>query len=188
MTTTVPSALVAQDGGIKLAHLHPEVSTAFQASPNVKLSGDDVQMVYSATGAYASGTTQTPISTSVPTNTQGDQYLSATITPTSAANQLVIDIILHVSTSNAGSHFTAALFQDAGANALACGISYAPAANCMLQVRLRHVMAAGTTSATTFKVRCGGNVAATVSFNGTAAGTLLGGTMLSSISITERKP
>ena len=43
----------------------------------------------------------------------------------------------------------------------------------------------GTTSATTFKVRAGGNSASTITLNGANGGRRLGGALSSSITITE---
>lgn len=53
------------------------------------------------------------------------------------------------------------------------------------QIIFNHIMTAGTTSATTFKVRCGGNAAGTTTFNGQATARKYGGVMASSIQITE---
>lgn len=49
----------------------------------------------------------------------------------------------------------------------------------------RYRMTAGTTSATTFKVRIGSCNAGTTTFNGTASGRIFGGVMGSYIKITE---
>ena len=46
-------------------------------------------------------------------------------------------------------------------------------------------MTAGTTSATTFKVRIGGNSSVTVTLNGQSGARRLGGVASSSITITE---
>jgi len=54
-------------------------------------------------------------------------------------------------------HVTSALFQDSTANALKATVDTITTANYNMTVTLRHEMAAGTTSATTFKVRIGGN-------------------------------
>jgi hypothetical protein len=52
----------------------------------------------------------------------------------------------------------------------------------------QHKMTAGTTSATTLKLRIGPQGAATITFNGTAGSQLFGGVMASSITITEILP
>jgi hypothetical protein len=50
-----------------------------------------------------------------------------------------------------------------------------------------HYMAAGTTSATTFKVRIGAVTSGTITFNGIGSARKLGGVLASSITITEIK-
>jgi len=143
--------------------------------------------VVSETGAVATGTTTIPLDNTTPQNTEGNQYISATITPTNINSKLVIDVVLF------GSHsaFTAiivALFQDSGANALASGVVRATAAANITCVSFTHVMTAGTTSATTFKVRAGNNGAGTFTFNGESGAGLFNGTLASSITITEYLP
>lgn len=154
-------------------------------------AGGLVQFQSFETGAVATGTTILPYDDTIPQNTEGDQYMSLSITPTHAANTLIIDVVIHLASNVPGTvipHFAAALFQDSTANALAvgaqvCGID----ADQPQQINFRHVMLAGTTSATTFKVRGGIDLAATTTFNGgTSAGSRkYGGALASSITIME---
>lgn len=144
-----------------------------------------VQQVVSTTvSSVATGTTLIPIDDTKPQNTEGDQYMSVTITPKSATSKLLIDVVFNGSTS-VGSDLIVALFQDSNADALAVGIGYIDAAGARLQVCFRHVMTSGTTSATTFKVRAGGDNPGTLTFNGSGGARLFGGVMSSSIVITE---
>jgi hypothetical protein len=78
------------------------------------------------------------------------------------------------------------LFQDSTANALACAAQYQPAGQ-LVTINFSHYMTAGTTSATTFKVRAGNGGSGTTTFNGVSAGRLFGGVISSSITITEIK-
>jgi hypothetical protein len=57
-----------------------------------KNAGDVVQVVNYQTGAVATGSNVNPITydDSIPQNNEGDEYLSLTITPTSASNQILI--------------------------------------------------------------------------------------------------
>lgn len=143
-----------------------------------------VQIVDSGSTTQTSGTTVLPSDTSIPQNTEGDQYLTATITPKSATNRLLIEVLAHVSHSVTDVVVTGAIFQDSTANAICAGIQYCNAAK-MLPIVIRHEMAAGTTSATTFNVRIGGGTAGTTYFNRNSTGNLLGGVLRSSIRITE---
>ena len=153
-------------------------------------TGGIVQVVNYQTGAVATGTTLIPYDDTIPQNTEGDQYLSLAITPKSATNKLLIEVVLNLNHSSASAGgLWATLFQDAAANALAiCWGGKDSAANRSTEVVLRHYMTAGTTSATTFKVRAGASVAGTTILNGDQDETRrFGGVMASSITITEIK-
>lgn len=138
-----------------------------------------------ATGV-ATGTTTIPLDDTIPQNTEGDQYLSQAITPTNASSTLQIDAVLFLSNSG-NQDQTVALFQDATANALAATNMFLTAGK-SLTVFLRFYEVAGTTSATTFKVRSGGENAGTTTLNGQASARLFGGAAASSLTVTEILP
>jgi hypothetical protein len=143
-----------------------------------------VQVVFTQTGAVATGTTTMPFDDTIPQNTEGDQYMSLAITPTNSSNILEIQISAHVSNSSAeGTMY--AIFQDSTANALIAGLNYLGGASTPSMVNLLYRMTAGTTSATTFKVRVGRQTAGTITFNGYGGARELGGVMGSYIKITE---
>ena len=147
-----------------------------------------IQRVYNITGAVATGTTLLPIDDTIPQSDEGDQYMSLAITPTNAANILVIDVMFLMSNSASGATAAGvALFQDSTANALASMCGTLTGQYYTLPYAFSHVMVAGTAAATTFKVRAGNNSAGTTTFNGQISARLLGGTMASSIIITEYK-
>ena len=91
------------------------------------------------------------------------------------------------STAIAGNILCIALFQDSTANALAAVNSPIIVTGVAIVggVSFIHTMTAGTTSATTFKVRIGASAAGTTTFNGSAGARFLGGVYASSIVITE---
>lgn len=151
-------------------------------------SGVCVQMVSSLVSAVATGTTTMPFDDTIPQSNEGDQYMSVTITPKSATNQLVILVNCGiVSHSASGVFYSGALFQDATANALAANGTFGSIANALVPLNVNHEMVAGTTAATTFKVRVGGNAAGTTTFNGTGAARRYGGITISSIIVLEFK-
>lgn len=155
-----------------------------QGGSGLATSDPVVQRVSTITGASTTGTTTIPADDTIPQNTEGDQYMSLAITPKNSANILVIDAIVNISNSVAG-QLTVALFQDSGANAIAvCGDDESTAGR-IQSVHLRHIMSAGTTSATTFKIRAGNSSAGTTTFNGANGGRIYGGAIASSISIIE---
>lgn len=148
-----------------------------------------VQVVHTETGAVATGTTVIPTDDSIPQKTEGDELMTLEITPRSASNILVIEAVATLSHNYAGAaDLTIALFQDTTAGALATQCNYSPGQYFMSEVTLRHKMLAGTTSATTFKIRGGAGVAGTTTFNGSNGGRKFGGNMASSITITETAP
>lgn len=156
--------------------------TALQSLP----TGSVVKVVNSQTGAVATGTTIIPRDDTIPQSTEGDQYLSVAITPASATNILDITVVLHASCS-VTTDIVAALFRDATAGALAVASMYATTSVGVVAVVLRHQVVAGSTAATTFKVRAGPITAGTVTFNGSVGGRYYGGVYASSIKITEVK-
>jgi hypothetical protein len=116
--------------------------------------------------------------------------MSLAITPKDAASKLVIDVVANG--AGTGSSIVLGLFQDSTADALAAVAVQAPnvsgAFNRSAQIVLRHVMTAGTTAATTFKVRIGLSGSGTFTFNGVSGSRMLGGGMASSITIREIMP
>jgi len=145
------------------------------------------QVVTSASGAVATGTTVLPVDDTIPQITEGDQYLSLAITPQSATSLLEIDVECHLSSSIV-TNICAALFQDATANALSATYHYEAAAGGIFPLVIKYIMTSGTTSATTFRVRGGGGGAGTTTFNGSGGGRLFGGVLASRITIKEYLP
>lgn len=150
-------------------------------------AGGVVQVVNTQSGAVATGTTVLPIDDTPPQKTEGDEYMTLAVTPTNASNKLRIDVVVTISNSAAGGYISAALFQDTTSDALAATTAWQASANGTMNLKFTHYMAAGTTSATTFKVRAGSGTAGTSTFNGIAAARYFGGVMASSITITEIK-
>ena len=161
----------------------------FGAIPSADLpAGSTIQEVNTQTGAVATGTTIMPGDDTIPQNNEGDEYMTLAITPTNTNNKLKIEIIASISHSGAAITCTAALFQDSTADALAAQshtLAGAGASGYIETLTLTHYMTAGTTSATTFKLRVGGAVAGTTTFNGFGGARKLGGVMASSITIKE---
>jgi hypothetical protein len=149
-------------------------------------SGSVQQQVNTLSTAVATGTTLIPADDTIPQNTEGDQYLTQAITPKNTANTLIIEAAIWGS-SSVITHLAAALFQDSTANALAAASVYQGTGFGEAIIYLRHTMAAGTTSSTTFKVRAGGANAGTFTFNGVGGARIYGAITKSSIVIREYK-
>lgn len=149
-------------------------------------AGQTVQTQITQSGAYASGSTQVPYDDTIMQKTEGTEFLTVTITPTSATNKLDIWGVWNGSTSLT-TIATMGIFQDTTANALAecfTTLWYSTGA-WPGQIICHHNFTSGTTSATTFKMRVGPHNAATIYMNGSTAARVFGGTAASSISVTE---
>jgi hypothetical protein len=152
----------------------------------VALAGQEVQSTGFTTGAVATGTTTLTPADSVPTQTQGDQYMSQAITPTSSANVLEIEVQAFLSNgAGGGVNLTAALFQDTTTSALSAILLTTSAAGAISPFHLLYSMEAGTASSTTFKLRAGASTG-TQTFNGTSSSRELGGSYNSYIRIREK--
>jgi hypothetical protein len=153
------------------------------------LTGTVAQIVTDFDGAVATGTALIPFDDTIPDQSlsEGDEYMSATITPTSATSTLLIFAVLNFSSSTTG-HMTLALFQDSTAAALKANTHRVDVVAAVAPSILIHSMAAGTTSATTFALRAGSNGAGTTTFNGVTGAQRFGGAMGSAFIVIEVKP
>jgi hypothetical protein len=155
--------------------------------PGVHKPGDVVQVVRNSDGAVNTAATILPADNTIPQITEGAQFMSQSLNPTSAINSLLVEGILYFANSAAaGVGVTTALFQDAAVDALAASVKPSPGAGYVNDFHLRYVMRAGTTSSTTFRARAGSSSAGTLTFNGAGGTGLMGGVLLSSMSVTER--
>ncbi len=186
-TKLVDLTLIAQPAPTDLVYVTADpAGTPVDRKAAVATVGRVVQTVNTQSGAVATGSTVIPLDDTIPQNTEGDEYMTLAITPTNASNKLKIEVVWQGSSSLAN-WITAALFQDTTAGALAVMPDYQGVAGGGQLIGFTHYMTAGTTSATTFKVRAGrdASAAGTVTFNGTGSARLFGGVMASSITITE---
>jgi hypothetical protein len=140
-----------------------------------------VQFKYVSTGSFFSCNTVTPLDDSVPQQSEGNEILTLAITPTNANNYLYIKFVTATTVSTATG--IVAIFQDAGADALASAFMNSPTNSCR-STSITYAKIAGTTSSTTFKVRIGPTTS-TVGVNGFTGGRLFGGVNSTVLSITE---
>ena len=188
--TTVRLTMVngtdAFDGGpINIQYDNPDLDLGSGV-----ISGGVVQQVFSQDGEVATGTTIFTLDDSIPQqSSDGDEYMSVSITPTNAANLLKIEVELNMAHSSASSGVHAGgIFQDSDEDALAVNyMARNVGTNNVGLLRITHWMTAGTTSSTTFKALAGGNGAGTTTFNGRAGSRDFGGTLASTMTVTEYK-
>ncbi len=155
-------------------------TSAVAASTSIEV----FQVVNVQDGTLASGTTVIPIDDTIPQSTEGDEYMSLSITPNKATNNLKIEVVIYMFGLATTQNIAAALFQDDDVDAIAA-VSI-NAINRVMPIVMTHWLTAGTTSSTTFKVRAGPVFnGPTLYFNGTNTGPRFGGVMSSTITITE---
>ena len=160
-----------------------------KVNPPPYMPGHTVQVVNFQTGTYATGTTQIPFDNTIPQKTEGDEYMNLAIMPRAANNKLKIDVVWIGSHTRDAFERTqiVALFQDDIANAIKSAADGGVSEAAPRIIAFSHFMIVGTTSQITFKVRSGHESAGTTYFNGNNSGQKHGGTMASSITITETK-
>lgn len=130
-------------------------------------------------------TTVIPFDDTVPQNTEGTEIITLAITPTSTSNKLAIEFFMPFWDGDSVRVGIAALFQDSTADALAVGACVNASNAYAEQLGLFHIMDAGTTSSTTFKIRVGTN-AGTIYLNRRSDADYFGSTTLhTTLRITE---
>ena len=158
--------------------------TALRTKQAIAEFSAPVQIITSVDGAVATGTTLIPGNDTIPQNTEGDEYLSVTITPKSATNLLVVSLETAFGHAVLGT-ISVALFKNSDADALAVFGVTGEATDRRSLITLTHALVAGGTSAITFKVRAGGSNAGTITLNGTSSARKYGGKSASHITVTE---
>lgn len=147
-----------------------------------------IQKVSSSTSSLVTCTTILPLDNTIPQNTEGDEVLTVSITPKSATNNLVIDFISYGASSGVNIFCAMALFQDTTTNSLGAAHATGTVTTQILSsFSLRHIMTAGTTSSTTFKIRCGPNTTGSFYINGSGGTAKYGGVSLTTLTVTEYK-
>jgi hypothetical protein len=148
-------------------------------------AGSAVQVVNVQTAAVATTTSTIAFDDTIPQNNEGGEFMTLAITPTSATNKLKIDVVIQIAASTTNRLLMSALFQDSTASAIKVSVASEHLAHNPMIMSFQHMMTAGTTSATTFKVRAGPDGACTLTFNGNDGNRKFGGVIASSMTITE---
>jgi hypothetical protein len=152
-------------------------------------TGKVIQVVNVQSSTTATGTTVIPNDDTIPQITEGVEYLTLAITPTSSSNKLIVEWVigLHASAETTGIVQYSCLFNTDihSTNALACVGLQNPIGNNQNTSAGRYYVTAPGTSATTFRLRAGNSTTDTYTFNGAAGSSRLSTACVSSITITE---
>lgn len=160
--------------GTDLAYAYPKVVQYVEATPYTTYT----------TIAAGAGVGTIPIDNTIPQSGEGTELLTATITPKNASNRLVITCTFPVVATSVAAGVAISLLQDATANALAVTSLTTANAAYHYSMTLRHEMAAGTTSATTFKANIGINLG-NLYINGTSVSRMFGGIAAARLVVEE---
>jgi hypothetical protein len=147
-----------------------DLTDAYAFTGDVSGAGKLKQVVYADSHAIVTGSTTVPFDDTIFQNSEGVEIITLAITPTASNSILKIDFNCTFGGPSAQSG-QLGLFQDTTANALCSQYNYIYGYG---HLTLQHLMTAGTTSATTFKVR-GGAGSGTVTFNGYSGVNAVGG-------------
>ena len=182
--TTVSSSMIT-DATI----LNADIGAAAAIATTKLGAGATVQVVNVQSSTTATGTTAIPNDDTIPQITEGVEYLTLAITPTSSSNKLIVEWVigLHASAGTTGIVEYSCLFNTDihSSNALACVGLQNPIGNNQNTSAGRYYVTAPGTSATTFRLRAGNSTTETYTFNGAAGSSRLSTACVSSITITE---
>ena len=150
-------------------------------------SGSIVQVVEGTPNATALSiaTPYIPLDNTIPQSNEGTEIVTASITPTNASNRLRVSVsIPFIETNQIWA--VAALFRDSGADAIAGSVvSTSNAGANSVPMSFHYEVAAGSTSATTFKLRMGGNTGTLYINRDVTGNNTFGGICAVRITITE---
>ncbi len=175
VTTILTDATMAAASNTNL-YTGLAIKTYIGSSP-----GRIVQQQITPFTAAGSTTTIIPADNTIPQITEGAQFTTVTITPTSATNILMLELFVPLFSMSPGTSFIGAFFRDATANAIAsmfgginAGTFYFP-----------YTVVAGSTAATTFRFRFGPGAAGTAYCNQGAGAPLFSTSSLGFFRVTE---
>lgn len=151
-------------------------------------AGKIAQIVTATFTASADGSTQIPVDNSIPQSGEGTEFMTISITPTNASSTLIVRACAFAGMTTAARYLAMALFRDSGADAIGVTGTFHGDTNASNSMSLEVPVAAGSTSATTFKIRIGANSTGTVTFNGANSSRLYGAIPTSSMSVMEVLP
>ena len=163
------------------------IADAAVTAPKLQ-NGVTLQTVYAQTTALTEISGIIPIDNTKPQNTEGDEVLTATITPSSATSKVLIQAAITGTLGNVAGTVILALFRDSETNALATTLTTGGASFSMI-VPFVYQDSPGTTSAVTYKIRLGypGSGAGLYVNRYTLGTAVFNGTMTSSMTLTEIK-
>ena len=163
----------------------PAIGAAASGSV-IACTGAIAQQVRASYTTYTSTSATIPFDDTIPQNTEGTELMTLAITPKSATNRLRIEFSATFRDGGTSGAMAVALFQDSTADALQTRPMIFTATDSSQVMYFEYEMAAGTTSATTFKIRYGVSAGSiTIYVNGNRTARQFGATQAAWLTITE---
>ena len=163
------------------------IADAAVTAPKLQ-NGVTLQTVYAQTTALTEISGIIPIDNTTPQNTEGDEVLTANITPSSATSKVLIQGAITGTLGNLAGTVILALFRGSETNALATTLATGGASFSMV-VPFAYQDSPSTTSAVTYKIRIGypGSGGGLYVNRYTLGTAVFNGTMTSAMTLTEIK-
>lgn len=146
-----------------------------------------VQRTYAEYATSSAITTILPLDDTLPQSTEGDEVVTASLTPTSSTNRIRVTFTAFGASSGASIGVAAALFIDSSTDAVRATGSMAGTANYLESISLVYEYVPGDTSSHTYKIRVGPGTTGTVRLNGTSAARYFGGAAAATLVVEEIK-
>jgi hypothetical protein len=175
---------VAPVGGVASTNVQAAIQE-LDSEKATRQTGMPLRSSQTSTSAAATGTTPTPLDNTIPQNNEGTEFLVTSFTPSAAGVTLLVEAVLHVSHSTDNTHMIAHLHPNNSVNAAATAVQFSRNQTSLVQINLRHFYVAPDTSNVQFRVRVGSPNVGTVTLNGVSGAGSFGGTLFSSIRVTE---
>lgn len=161
-----------------------------QLNARALTAGNVVQSVYTSSSAADTTQEQIPWDDTAPTNGEGKELsaINTTITPTSASNKLRVEVCVNLSDNSAlgAERVIMGLFRDSVSNSVATvGLISDDNGSTSWQAVITYEVIAGSTSATTFKIRYGNASGGITYVNDVNGNATFGGTQISWMRISE---
>ncbi|QTA90639.1 Uncharacterized protein dnm_067000 [Desulfonema magnum] len=149
-------------------------------------AGKILQVVHNQTNEFKTSDQAIPWDDTIPQQTEGVEVLTVAITPGDSSNLLLVEAAVHATEdNNTANRLMLALFENSESDAIATAVGDTNVVRDSLQtIPFKHIMTAGTTSEITFKLRAGLE-AGIININGGYLGRKLGGTLYSTLTVTE---
>lgn len=172
-----------------LAGLTTKFATCRAVKDYTDQAGIIKQIVIAKHTAREANSLAIPFDNTIPQQSEGKEYMSATITPKSAASELLVEVCLPViDVSSAGIPFVVAMFRDNQPDAVFTCLDVHYAQTYTQNMSFFFCVDAGSTAETTFKMRYGIGNGGTAYINRSASGsysTIFGNSLTATMKITE---